>query len=57
MESKNQTHRNREQTGGCQGQGLEKMHEGGQTLSYKVNKFWGSNMHHDDYSSQYHMYT
>ena len=57
MESKNQTHRNREQTGGCQGQGLEKMHEGGQTLSYKVKKFWGSNMHHDDYSSQYHMYT
>ena len=56
MESKkNETHRNRDQIGSCQRQGLRvgEMGEGGQkvqTPSYKISKFWGFNVKHDDYS-------
>ena len=49
---KNQTHRNREQPGGCQWQGLEmgEMGKGGQniqTSSYKINKFLECNVQHE----------
>ena len=43
----------REQTGGCQGWGVDKMGEGCQkvqTSCYKINKLWGCNVQHSDYS-------
>ena len=55
MESKKQKKKNEltetEQIGDCQRQGMEEMKEDGQkvqTSSYKINKFWGCNVQHDD---------
>ena len=50
-----QTHRYRELIGVCQrqGVGLLKMGEGGQKIqisSSKINKFWGCDVQHGDYS-------
>ena len=42
----------RKQIGGCQ-RGRKKMDEGGQRVQicrYKMNKFWGYNVQHGDYS-------
>ena len=53
LKKKNQTHRNREQIGGCQRQGVAEMGEASQKVqipSYKINKFWGCNAQHGDYS-------
>ena len=57
VESKKTELRNREQIGGCQGQGgeglLGEMVEGGQrvqTSSFNMNKFSGCNVQNGDYS-------
>ena len=58
VESKNNwTHRNREQIGGCQGQGsgggVEELGKGGQKVKLSVIrliKFWRCNVQHYDYS-------
>ena len=48
-----QTHRSREQNGGCQGLGSwvkwRDVSQTVQTFSYKINNFWGSNVQHGDY--------
>ena len=49
------THRNREQIGSHQRQGARSrgIGEGGQkvqTSNYKINKFWGCNVQHDNYN-------
>ena len=52
---KNQTHRKRDQIGGCQGWGVEEgeLDEGGQKAQtsyyYKTNQSWGCNVQHGDY--------
>ena len=52
---KNHAYRYGEQIGGCQswGLGVGEMGEGGQKVqasSYKINKSWGCNVPHGDYS-------